>query len=84
MGKMSVIIPDEVVYATHLTTAEFLQEVAIHLYQRDKLTLGQASRLAGMSQRQFQCLPSSREIPVHHDVAEFEADLNTLREMGRL
>ena len=61
-----------------------MQEIAILLFQREKLTLGQASRLGGMTQLQFQHLLASRQIPFHYDVAEFEADLKTLREMGRL
>jgi predicted HTH domain antitoxin len=81
---MSVVIPDEILYTTRMTAAELMQEVALLLYQKEKLTLGQASRLAGMSQLQFQFLLASRQIPVHYDVAEFEADLKTLREMGRL
>ena len=81
---MSVVIPDEILYTTRMTAAELMQEVALLLYQKDKLTLGQASRLAGMSQLQFQFLLASRQIPIHYDVAEFEADLKTLREMGRL
>ena len=48
------------------------------LYQREKLTPGQASRLAQMSQLQFQFLLASRQIPIHYDVAEFEADLRSL------
>lgn len=81
---MSVVIPDEVLYTVHMTSAELIQEIAVLLYQREKLTLGQASRLAGMSQLQFQFLLASRHIPIHYDVAEFEADLKTLHEMGRL
>ena len=81
---MSVVIPDEVLYTVHMTSAELLQEIAVLLYQREKLTLGQASRLAEISQLQFQFLLASRQIPIHYDVAEFEADLKTLREMGRL
>jgi len=81
---MSVVIPDEVLHATHMTADELIQEVAILLYQKDKLTLRQASQLAGMSQLQFQFLLASRKIPIHYDIAEFEADLKTLREMGRL
>lgn len=81
---MSVVIPDEILYTTRMTAAELMQEVALLLYQKEKLTLGQASRLAGMSQLQFQFLLASRQIPIHYDVAEFEADLQTLREMGRL
>jgi len=81
---MSVVIPDEIVHAIHMTEAELMQEIAILLYQREKLTLGQASRLAQMSQLQFQSLLASRQIPIHYDVAEFDADLKTLQEMGRL
>jgi predicted HTH domain antitoxin len=81
---MSVVIPDEILYTTRMTAAELMQEVALLLYQKEKLTLGQASRLAGMGQLQFQYLLASRQIPVHYDVADFEADLKTLREMGRL
>jgi predicted HTH domain antitoxin len=81
---MSVVIPDEILYTTRMTAAELMQEIALLLYQKEKLTLGQASRLAGMSQLQFQFLLASRQIPIHYDVAEFEADLQTLREMGRL
>jgi predicted HTH domain antitoxin len=81
---MSLVIPDEVLDAARMSAAELAQEIAILLYQKEKLTLGQASRLAEMSQLQFQFLLASRQIPVHYDVAEFEVDLKTLQEMGRL
>ena len=81
---MSIVIPDEILQATGMSEAELMQEVAILLFQKVKLSLGQASRLAGMNQLQFQHLLASRQIPVHYDIAEFEADLETLRQMGRL
>jgi len=80
---MSIVIPDEIIQATRLTAAELQQELAIALFQREKLTLGQASRLAGMNQWQFQQLLGSRDIPVHYGVADFEADLRTLEELRR-
>ncbi|HKZ82885.1 MAG TPA: UPF0175 family protein [Anaerolineae bacterium] len=81
---MSVVIPDEILHATHMSADELLQELAVLLYQKEKLTLGQASQLAGLSRLRFQFLLASRQIPIHYDVVEFEADLKTLREMGRL
>ena len=78
---MSIVIPDEIIRSTRLTMAELQQELAIVLFQREKLTLGQASQLAGMNQWQFQQLLASRHIPLHYDVAEFEADLQTLAGM---
>ncbi|MGH9840264.1 MAG: UPF0175 family protein [Blastocatellia bacterium] len=78
---MSIVIPEDIVQSARMTTAELMQELAITLFQREKLTLGQASRLAGMNQWQFQQLLASRGISLHYDVAEFEADLRTLAEM---
>ncbi len=81
---MGVVISDEIVQTIRMTERELMQEIAILLYQKERLTLGQASRMAQMSQVQFQYLLASRQIPLHYDVADFEADLKTLREMGRL
>jgi len=76
---MSVVIPDEIVQATRMSEGELKQEIALMLFHQQKLTLGRASRLAGMSRLQFQHLLASRQIPVHYDVAEFEEDLKTLK-----
>jgi predicted HTH domain antitoxin len=81
---MSVVIPDEILHTAHMTADELTREIAVLLYQKEKLTLGQASQFAGVTQLQFQFLLASRQIPVHYDVAEFEADLSTLRGLGRL
>jgi predicted HTH domain antitoxin len=81
---MSIVISDELLHTTGLSESELIQEIAIMLFQKEKLTLGQASHLAQMPQLQFQHLLASRQIPLHYDVPEFEADLNTLRELGRL
>jgi predicted HTH domain antitoxin len=78
---MSIVIPDDIAQSARLTTAELLLELAVALFQREKLTLGQASRLAGMNQWQFQQLLASRDISLHYGVAEFEADLQTLAEI---
>lgn len=80
---MGVMIPDDVLQAARMSEEELKRELAVLLFQQEKLTLGQASRLAGMTQLQFQHLLASRKIPVHYDVAEFEEDLRILKEQGR-
>lgn len=80
---MSIIIPDDILQAARMTADELKQEIAILLFQKEKLTLAQASRLAGMSRLQFQHLLASRQIPVHYDVADFEEDLRTMQSLGR-
>jgi predicted HTH domain antitoxin len=49
-------IPTEYVRATKLTEIEMLFEIAVMLFQKEKLTLGQAARLAGVPQYKFQLL----------------------------
>ncbi len=64
-----------------MTEAEFKRELAVWLFQQERLTLAQASQFAEMTLVEFQHLLASRRIPVHYDVAEFEEDLRTLREL---
>ena len=80
---MSVVIPDEVLHATRMSANEWMHEIAILLFHKEKLSIGQASRLPGMSRLQVQHLLASRQIPLHYGVAEFEADLETLREISQ-
>lgn len=81
---MGIVVPDEILTATRMTEAEMRQEIAVMLFQKEKLTLAQASRFAGMNRIAFQHLLASRQIPVHYDVEDFEQDIQNLREMGRL
>ena len=77
-------IPDEILQAAHMSEAEMLQEIAVLLYTREKVTLALASRLAGMDRLRFQHLLASRGLPVNFGVSDFEQDLDTLRSLGRL
>jgi predicted HTH domain antitoxin len=81
---MNLLIPDDIIQASRLSERELKVEIAVMLFEKEKLTLGQASRLAAMDYREFQHLLASRQIPIHYDVADFEQDLATLRELGRI
>lgn len=81
---MAVVIPDETLHASHLTATELKQALAVLLFQQDRLTLMQAAELAGMRPIPFQHLLASREISPHYDVAEFEQDMTTPRQLGML
>jgi predicted HTH domain antitoxin len=78
---MSLLIPDEILQASRLSERELKLEIAVMLFEKEKLTLGQASRFAAMGYLEFQHLLASRRIPVHYDVADFEQDLETLSEL---
>lgn len=81
---MSIVISDDILYATHMTQAELLQEIATLLYKKGKLSFGKASKLAQMSRVQFQFLLASRQIPINYGVDDFQNDLSTLQEIGQL
>lgn len=75
---MSIIISDEILEQIQMSEVELLQEIAIILFQKEKFTLGQASRMAQMSQFQFQKLLASRKIPLHYDLLELREDAKSL------
>ena len=81
---MSVTIPDDVLHSARMSEEEMRQELAALLFKQERLTLAQAARFAGQDRFRFQHLLASRGIRVHYDVEEFEADLQTLRSLGRL
>jgi predicted HTH domain antitoxin len=79
---MNVSIPDEILESARMSEAELRLEIAILLFEKDRITLAQASVLAGMDRLRFQHLLASRGIPVHYDAEDFEEDLATLRDIG--
>ncbi len=75
-------IPAEYVRATRLTEPEILLEIAVLLFQKEKLTLGQAASLAEMPQFKFQMLLASRDIPIHYGIDEYREDLQTIKSLA--
>jgi predicted HTH domain antitoxin len=81
---MSLVIPDDILRAANISAGELRQEIALLLFQQDRLTLGQASEFTDMSRVDFQRLLARHHIPVHYDRQEFDDDLETLRRSGQL
>ena len=72
---MPITLPDELMQTTKLSEAEIKAELAVALFQQERLTLGQAARLADVPQLDFQRLLASRRIPLHYDLDSMEEDL---------
>ena len=83
-AMISVQVPREIIHATRMSVDELKRELALTLFQQGKLSFGKARELAGMTVWDFQLLLGSRKIPVHYDVQDYEDDVTTLRELGRL
>jgi len=75
---ISIEIHREIFHAARMTPEEMRRELAISLYQQDRLSFGKAREMAGMDFWTFQQLLGSRQIPVHYDKQEYEQDLKTL------
>jgi predicted HTH domain antitoxin len=80
---MPVTIPDDVLAAAHMSEAELRRELAVMLFQQDRLTLAQASRIAEMRLLALQAVLAERRIPIHYGVEEFQEDLRTIRRTER-
>lgn len=81
---MNITIPDEILESAQMSTDDIKVELAILLYKQKKISIGQASHLAGMHLIQFQKEMANRGICINYDVEDFENDLISLREMGEL
>jgi predicted HTH domain antitoxin len=81
MGStVSIPIPEEFIHATRLSPDELRVELALHLYEKKKISLGKGCELAEMDKAKFMQLLGSRDISMNYDVAEFERDVSALRE----
>jgi predicted HTH domain antitoxin len=72
---MAVTFPDELLHSAHLTEQELRLELAVTLFQQDRLTLGQAARYCELSQLELQRVLAARKIPLHYGLEELDADL---------
>lgn len=73
-----LVISGKLLEDLKLSPGELLTELAIHLYNTEKLSMGQAKKLAGLTQIDFQKELSQREIDLKYDIEDFETDLKNL------
>ena len=78
--KITIDLPDNLA----LTEADLRRELAIALFQQERLTLGSASQLAGLHQIEFQRLLANRGICIHYDLEDYQLDVQNLQGRGWL
>ncbi|NBC06386.1 MAG: UPF0175 family protein [Bacteroidetes bacterium] len=81
---MIIEISDHTLDKLSITREEVKLEVAVALYAREILTLEQASKMADLDQLKFQQVLGERKIPIHYGKEDFEEDLKTLSQLGRI
>ncbi len=84
MKASDIKVPEDVLSAAKMTEQEIAIELAIHLFETGKLSIGKAKTLAGMTYWEFQNLLASRKIAVHYGVKEYKEDIKTLKRLKRV
>jgi predicted HTH domain antitoxin len=78
---MQLDIPDDVVQASGLSKEEFLQVLAVTLYDRERLSLGYASQLAHLSKSEFMNLLAAEGVEIKYDAEDLKKDLKNLKDL---
>jgi predicted HTH domain antitoxin len=75
-------IPQDVLDSARLTVDQLLVELAVHLYEQGRLSIGKAHELAGLSLWEFRQLLGFRQVAPHFAVEDLEQDLETLGQLN--
>jgi len=82
--QITLNLPDSLSKTETFNQSEWLQEIAIALFQQQRISLSRASKIAGIDIMNFQKLLADRNICVHYDVEDLEQDVEHLRSRGWL
>lgn len=81
---MSVTIPDDIIQSTHMTEDELTIEIAVMLYNQQKISSGQARYWTGLTVIEFQHELANRGLFINYDIEDLEADIKTLQSLELL
>lgn len=77
-----LVISGNILEELSITPADLMIDLSIYLYDKEKLTIGQAKKLAGLTQIEFQKEMSKRGVLIKYNVEDLEQDLETLKELS--
>ncbi len=82
---MTVAIPDPIARQAGLDERGALIELAFALYSQNRLSPSQVRRMCGLGFFEFEAMAKERGLPVlEFTLEEFEKDMHTLKQLGRL
>jgi predicted HTH domain antitoxin len=76
-----LIISGNVLEELRLSPLELMIDLAVYLYDKERLTMGQAKKLAGLTQLDFQKEMSKRGVNIKYDIDDLEKDLENLNQL---
>ena len=81
---MSVVIPDDILQAIKMTEDELKLEIAIMLYEQQKISSGKVRAWTGLTVIEFQHELAKRGLYINYDVEDFQSDIKTIQSLGSL
>ena len=81
---MILELDDTIIRQTGLSPNELRLELALQLYQDQKISLGQGGALSGLGVIYFQRELGKRQITLHYDQHDLADDIDTLKRHGQL
>ena len=86
--RFEITLPEKVVNFLGLPRKELekglKRELAIHFFQSEVLSFGQARELSGMSVWDFIQFLKDRKIPLHYGLLEYEEDSETVEKLMKI
>ncbi len=76
-----LIISGKKLEELQISPSELLIDLAVYLYDKEKLSMGQAKKLAGLTQIEFQKEMSKRGVLIKYDIEDLEKDLENLSQL---
>ncbi|MEC4991339.1 MAG: UPF0175 family protein [Oscillatoria sp. PMC 1068.18] len=82
--QLTLNLPDHLSQTETFNQSDWLREIAIALFQQERISLSRASKIAEMEIIDFQKLLAERGICIHYDVEDLEQDVRHLQDRGWL
>ena len=80
---MTITIENTILDEVGLSKSEILIELSVSLYKRGVLSLGQASKLAGVKQIEFRRELGMRDEYINYNIEDLEEDLMAIKKLKK-
>lgn len=78
LAHMIITIPDETLSHVKISAAELLIDIAVYLYDKQRLSLGQARKVAGLDILSFQKELAKRNVYLNYSMDDLNNDIQNL------
>lgn len=75
---MTIEIADELL-SNSATSKDLVTEIALFLFVKEKISLGKAADIIGISKMEMQQLIGAKGIPMHYDMEMVQNDMDTIK-----